>query len=149
MSTTTVNKVKKGEASLSSLFSEFLDSDNIFNQDTFKSLEKNIPSVNISENTKELKVDIAVPGLTKNELHVHIENHILVIAAEKKKEQTSAKDDYVHQEYNYSSFIRSFTLPDIVLEDKISAKYQDGILHIILPKSKVAVQHKSKKISIN
>ena len=102
----------------------------------------NVPAVNITEGDNEYKLSVAVPGLKKEELKVNIDSNILTISAEKEESKEEKEKKYDRKEYNYSSFSRSFTLPEDVIRDKIDANYQDGVLKLSLPKG-----DKSKKTS--
>ena len=99
------------------------------------------PAVNIAENKHHFEVTVAAPGLKKSDFNIDIAGDMLTISCEKeeKKEVKDEKDErYTRKEYNYSSFSRSFTLPDEVIKEKIEATYVDGVLHITLPKTEVA-----------
>ncbi len=106
------------------------------------------PSVNISENTKDYKVSVAAPGLKKEDFKIDVEGNLLTISSEKKEEKEEKDEKYSRKEYNYSSFSRSFTMPDGVNKDKIEAKYEDGVLELILPKSKTERTNPVKRIEI-
>jgi len=95
-----------------------------------------IPAVNIVENEKNFKISLAVPGMKKEDLKIDVEEGMLLISAEKEEEMEDEK--YNRREYNYSSFRRSFTLPDDVMKDKIEAKYENGVLELMLPKKEGA-----------
>jgi len=99
------------------------------------------PAVNIAENKNHFEVTVAAPGLKKSDFNLDIEGNMLTISCEKeeRKEVKDEKDEhYTRKEYNYSSFSRSFTLPNEVVKEKIEATYVDGVLHITLPKTEVA-----------
>ena len=97
-----------------------------------------VPAVNITETNKQYNVSVAAPGMKKDDFKIGIEGDMLTISAEK-EETTEEKDkQYNRREYNYSSFRRSFTLPAEVKRDKIEAKYEDGVLHLVLPKNETA-----------
>jgi HSP20 family protein len=91
-----------------------------------------VPAVNVSENQNEHIVSLAAPGLQKNDFNIDIEGNMLTISCE--KEETKEDEHHTRREYNYSSFSRSFNLPEEVMKDKIEASYTDGVLKIILPK---------------
>ena len=96
-----------------------------------------IPAVNVKDNEDKFVVELAAPGLKKENIQINLENKLLTISAEEKSEKTEKDDnsDYTRKEFNYSSFSRSFTLPEIVESDNISASYQDGVLSITIPKA--------------
>jgi HSP20 family protein len=99
-----------------------------------------IPAVNITENNGQYNVSVAAPGMKKDDFKIGLEGDLLTISAEKEesKEEKDKDKQYNRREYNYSSFSRSFTLPEEVKRDKIEAKYEDGVLKLVLPKSETA-----------
>jgi HSP20 family protein len=96
------------------------------------------PAVNIAENKTNFEVTVAAPGLKKNDFNIDIEGNMLTISCEKEERKEEKEERYTRKEYNYSSFSRSFTLPDEVIKEKIEAAYVDGVLHITLPKTEQA-----------
>lgn len=108
-----------------------------------------VPSVNITENEKEFKIEMAAPGLERKDFKVEVENGVLCISSEKEEESKEEKKNYTRREYSYNSFSRSFTLPDNALPDKINAKYENGVLNITLPKKEVTVSKPAKEIKVS
>jgi HSP20 family protein len=108
-----------------------------------------VPSVNITENDKEFKIEMAAPGLNKEDFKVEVEDGVLHISSEKEAESKEEKKNYTRREYSYNSFSRSFTLPDNSLPDKITAKYENGVLNITLPKKEVTVSKQVKEIKVS
>lgn len=109
----------------------------------------NVPAVNISERKDDFLVTMAAPGLKKEDFKIDLEGTILTISSEKEKESKEEDEKFSRKEYSYSSFERSFTLPDEVNKDKIDAHYQDGVLKLVLPKKEEAKQMAiSKKIAV-
>lgn len=106
-----------------------------------------MPAANIAESDQEYTIDLAVPGFKKEDFKVKVEKDMLTISAETKSETSEKKKEYTRKEYNYSSFSRSFRLPDNVKDDAISARYENGILKLNLPKSATQVTA-SKEISV-
>lgn len=106
------------------------------------------PRVNIKETDKDFEIELAAPGMDKKDFQLSVENDRLVICAEKKNEQKEERDNYTRREFSYSSFTRSFNLPENVDENKISANYKDGILHLCIPKTEHAAKPKRKEIKI-
>ena len=97
-----------------------------------------VPAVNITDNLDEYKVSLAAPGLKKEDFKIDVEGNMLTISNEK-EESTEEKDaKFTRKEYSYSSFSRSFTLPDDVNRENIEAVYQDGVLKLSLPKKEEA-----------
>jgi HSP20 family protein len=97
-----------------------------------------IPAVNITENKDDFKVSLAAPGMKKNDFNIDVQGNILTISAEREEKKEEKEEDYTRKEYNFSSFSRSFTLPDEVNKEKIEATYVDGVLNLSLPKKEEA-----------
>lgn len=96
------------------------------------------PAVNIAEKKNHFEITVAAPGLTKSDFNIDVEGNMLTISCEKEERKEEKDERYTRKEYNYTSFSRSFTLPDEVIKDKIEAAYVDGVLHITLPKTEQA-----------
>lgn len=105
------------------------------------------PAVNIKEEEKEFVLELAAPGLKKEDFKINLENHMLTISKETKEENKEEKTNFTRREFVYNSFSRSFKLPKIILENKIKADYVDGILRITLPKDEKVVL--TREISVN
>jgi HSP20 family protein len=103
-----------------------------------------VPAVNVTENKDNYMVSLAAPGMKKNDFKIDVEGNMLTISSEKEENKEEKDSRYTRKEYNYSSFSRSFTLPDEVLKDKIEATYEDGVLKLTLPKNEQA-----KKITVS
>src|SRR6185437_8162780 len=96
------------------------------------------PAVNISENKERFEVSLAAPGMKKADFNIDVERNTLTISAETKAEKEEKDERYTRKEYSYSSFSRSFTLPEGVNKDKIDASYDNGVLTLSLPKTEDA-----------
>jgi len=122
---------------LNPLFTDVFDS--ILN-DTFLSdkLVTKTPAVNIAESDNGFDIELAAPGLKKEDFKISVEKNILSISAEKKIENTEETKKYSKREYAYNSFVRTFTLPETVDHAKIAAEYTDGILSITVAKKEEA-----------
>lgn len=108
-----------------------------------------IPSVNITESEKEFEIEMAAPGLDRKDIKVEVENNMLCISSEKEENKKEEKKNYTRREYSYNSFSRKFSLPENSLPDKVNAKYENGILHVVLPKKEVTVSKMSKEIKVS
>ena len=97
-----------------------------------------VPSVNITENADAYNVALAAPGLKKDDFKIDVEGAMLTISCEKEDSSEEKDERYTRKEYSYSSFSRSFNLPDEVNSEKIDATYHDGVLKLILPKKEEA-----------
>ncbi len=130
-----------------SFFSDFFDNDsrwlNFSNQWTTK-----VPAANIEEKDTEYVIELAAPGMEKSDFQIDIENDQLIVSSEKENETEGRENGYTRKEFSYSSFSRSFALPENVNEEKIKASYKEGILSLVLPKTKESPSV-SKKIKIS
>ena len=110
---------------------------NDFDNDVFKHQNNNdVPAVNIQEDEKQFLLELAVPGMKKDDFKIDLENQVLTISSEIKEETEETENNYTRREFVYNSFYRSFTLPKSIVAEKIKADYKDGILKISLPKNK-------------
>ena len=109
-----------------------------------------VPAVNIKETETEFKIELASPGLKREDFKIEVDENVLSISSERKNEseETSDNGKYTRKEFSFSSFKRSFTLPETVNEDDISANYQDGVLHLTLPKKEEALPKPKRFIEI-
>ena len=128
--------------------------DDIFNRDLPSVFTSNfntgvLPKVNIKETADNYVVEMAVPGLKKSDFKLDLDHHLLSISTEKKETHEEQQENYTRKEFGYSAFKRTFTLPETVDDDKISANYQDGILNILLPKKEEAKQKPARQIKIS
>ena len=133
-----------------SLFNDFFGRDWMdFNSRNFSSTNTTLPSVNIKEDNNGFEVELAAPGFDKGDFKVELDKSVLTISSEKKVEkETKEGQQFTQKEFSYQSFCRSFALPSIVEADKISAKYDNGILRVSIPKKEEAKPKPAKKIEI-
>ena len=109
-----------------------------------------LPAVNVLDTANDFLVEMAVPGLKKSDFDINIDNQLLSISAEVNSEYEDVdNENYTRREFGYSSFKRTFTLPDSVETDKNSAKYDDGILKVTLPKREEAKKKPLKSIKVS
>jgi len=108
-----------------------------------------LPAVNVKDTANEYIVEMAVPGLEKSNFDINIDNNVLSIAAESKTENNTESENYTRREFGYSSFKRTFAIPDSVNAEKITASYKEGILKVLLPKHDDAKKKPIKSIKIN
>ena len=132
---------------LPSIFNDFFDND------WMERTSATAPAINVKDSKDEFLIEVAAPGMTKDDFNVHIEgDDSLVICMEKKNESKEEKKEtrFLRREFSYSQFQQTMILPDDVDKEKIEAKMENGVLHINLPKLSVEQQQKSKRvISIN
>ncbi|MBE9601383.1 Hsp20/alpha crystallin family protein [Pedobacter sp. MC2016-24] len=122
--------------------------DSIFN-DTFFSdrMMARVPAVNISESKDHYHLELAAPGLKKEDFKLSLERNVLSISVERSSEDGAQERNYNKREFSYSSFVRSFTLPDAADENGIEAKYVDGVLCVDIAKREEA-KMQSRQIEI-
>ena len=130
---------------LADMFQNFFDSD--FNE--FFGRRFSDPAANIIETADSFQLDLAAPGLKKDDFKIHLENNILTISSEVENQKEEEGRNYSRKEFFYGSFSRSFTLPKIIDMDKIKADYVDGILKVNLPKKEEAKLEIKKEIRIS
>jgi HSP20 family protein len=117
--------------------------------DTFLSdrMVSRVPAVNISETDGHYHIELAAPGLKKEDFKVNLDRDVLTISAEHRDEQAENDKKYNKREYSYTSFVRSFTLPDSADDEGIEAEYTDGVLKINVAKRPEAMRA-SRQIEI-
>ena len=123
--------VRKNQNWLPSIFNDFFDNDWMVRANA------TAPAINVLETEKEYKVELAAPGLTKDDFNVHIdEDNNLVISMEKKSENKEEEKEgrYLRREFSYSKFQQTLVLPDDVDKEGISASVENGVLNVELPK---------------
>jgi HSP20 family protein len=97
-----------------------------------------MPAVNVTEDKDAFRICVAAPGLKKADFNIDVEGNMLTISSEKEEKKEEKDERHTRREYNYSSFSRSFTLPEAVVTDKIEAVYDGGELKVMLPKKEEA-----------
>ena len=131
------------------LFPTFMNE--FFKPDWFGGMENfntDLPAVNIKENEKDFELELAMPGMKKDDFNVEVDDGVLTISSEVNNEDETKEDNYTRKEFSYASFRRSFTLPETVDEDNINATYVDGILRLTLPKKEEALPKPKRMIDI-
>lgn len=111
-----------------------------------------LPAVNVMETNDDFRIEVAAPGMKRGDFKVELDNNVLTISSqrENKAEEKDEDGNYTRREFSYQSFQRSFSLPENkVLGDKISARYIDGILHVLVPKSENAKVKPAKQIAVS
>ena len=107
-----------------------------------------LPAVNVKETEDDYSIELAVPGLKKEDFKIEINEGVLTIAAERKAENEEKKDGYTRREFSFTNFTRRFTLPETADENNISASYTDGILALNLPKKEEAKPQPARLIEV-
>lgn len=158
---TTMPNLMKRNAGVStparSVFSDFFtDIDRMFENDFFlmpmhlrREMEKSMPAVNIRDKEKEYVIEVAAPGMKKEDFNIDMEEGTLNISCQKEEEKSDEKENFRRREYNYSSFNRSFNLPENVKPEDIKAHYENGILSLTVPKKQQEQDRPKKRIKID
>ena len=123
-----------------SFLTEFFNTDKLLNNDLLA--VDRIPAVNVIETEKSYNMEIAVPGMKKEDFHVEIVNGMLSISAEKKFEKEEKEKNYTRREFSCESFSRMFSLPEDIKEGNIEAEYKNGILYLEVPKKEIKAVEK-------
>jgi HSP20 family protein len=146
--------VKRNNGSLlpanRTLFDDFFSRE-LFNwgNNNFSSTLSTLPSVNIKENPENFEVEVAAPGMEKQDFQITLDCNFLTISSAKKNQQEENNDNYTRREFSYQSFQRSFELAkNVVDEDRIEAKYENGVLKLIIPKTEDAKKKAPRLIEI-
>lgn len=142
--------IKRNGDKLPSLFDDFFSRE-FFNwgNSNFSSTSTTVPAVNIRETADNYEVDVAAPGMDKKDFNITLDGNLLTITSEKRQNEEKKESNFTRREFSYQSFQRSFELPkDVVDEDKISARYENGILHLTIPKKEDAKQKAPRMIEI-
>jgi len=105
------------------------------------------PLANISEKDDRYELELAIPGMKKDEFNISVEKNMLTVTGERKEEKKEEHEEYTRREFVYGKFSRSFTLPESVDRDKIKADYNDGILRLQLPKTEKETLKRLVKVS--
>lgn len=129
-----------------SLFSDFFDFDASFPN---WSKEMEVPSANVIEHEKEYAIEISAPGKKKEDFKVEVEGDYLHVSSERKEETEDKKPNYRRREFSYNYMSRSFRIPENSVPDKVVAKYENGILHLTLPKKEIEPPKEKKAITVS
>jgi len=149
-----MNLTVKRNGGLPSLFSDFFggslfDKEFDWGNELFPSrLGINVPTANVTETAKEYRIELAAPGLDRKDFKVEIDNNTLTVSAEKEEEKKEKDGGYSRQEYSFNSFSRSFALPENVREGSVDAKYENGILRIVIPKERETPVKVARKVEV-
>jgi HSP20 family protein len=139
--------VTKVSERMPSVFDDFFKPWNeLFDNGWMRSI--NVPAVNITEEKDRYMVSMAAPGLKKGDFNIDVDGNLLTISSEKEDSTEEKNKKFTRKEYSYSSFSRSFTLPEEIRKDMIEAKYDDGVLKITLPRKAEANTPAAKHIAV-
>ena len=134
------------------LFDDFFNRD-LFNwgNSNFSDTNTTIPAINIKETAENYEVEVAAPGMEKDDFRIELDGNSLTISSEKSNQTQKQEDErYSRKEFSYQSFQRTFTLQkDVVDVEKIEAKYENGLLKLLVPKKEEAKQKPARLIQIS
>jgi HSP20 family protein len=132
-----------------SFFDDFFVKDLMGWSNTNSAYGSSLPAVNIKQDENNFEVEVAAPGFSKEDFKIEVENNVLTISSEKEEKNKDGKEGYTRREFHYSSFKRTFTLPENQVEvDKVKASYNNGILQILLPKREEVKPKPARTIKI-
>ena len=142
-----MNLVKRSTVKFPSILDELLKPDWLGGIESFNAT---IPAVNVKENDTSFALELAAPGKKKDDFNIEIDRNVLTISSEFKNENEAIEEEgrYTLKEFSYSSFRRSFTLPEAVNPDYINATYDNGVLNVTLPKKDEALPKPKRLIEI-
>lgn len=126
----------------------WLDTDDFFADDFFIK-DRSLPAMNVKENKDNFEIELAVPGFSKKDIEVTLEDDLLHICAKQSKEEVEEEENYTRREFNYNSFDRKLQLPgNVDQNEKVKAKYKDGILTLNLMKKEGTEEPPKRVIDI-
>lgn len=129
-----------------SWLSDLLDNEKFFDSEWLK--RQSLPAVNVRETANNYQIEVAAPGRSKKDFSIMAENGILTISSEQKEEKEQKEKHYTRKEFSFSSFSRSFTLPENANEEDVKATYNDGILKLEVAKKAVSQPQTKRAIEV-
>lgn len=146
----TLSKIQKPAPALSSIFNDlFADEFINWSDRPMQRSMARVPAVNISENDDQWQLELAAPGMKREDFKVELNQDVLRISSVQREEKEEKAEKYSVQEYSYSSFQRTFRLPEHLVDgDKVNAKYEDGVLRVSIPKKEEAKPQPPRMIEI-
>ena len=132
------------------LVNRFLDEEmSDWSNRNYSNTNTTLPSVNIKEDVNGFEVELAAPGFNKGDFKIELDKDMLTISSDKQVDhETKEGQVFSRREFSYQSFIRTFTLPQIVEGEKIAAKYENGILRVSIPKKEEAKPKPARQIEV-
>lgn len=142
-------KKSKENLGIPSLFSDFFSTD-FFSDDHFnRAITRSVPAANVKETPASFEVELSAPGMKKEDFKVEIHEDVLSIECNKEEENEEVNERYTRKEFRTTSFMRSFRLPQNTVSDKIDAKYENGILKLVIPKREETKTIGPKQVKIS
>ncbi len=151
LSNKNVPTLSNWDNTIPSIFNRFFDGDWMdWRNSNFADVDSTLPAVNILENENNFEIELAAPGLKKEDFKIDFDNGSLIISSETKNEKESKDKKFTRKEFSYRSFQRTFSIPkNLVNHEKITASYENGLLKITLPKAEEVKQKPVKQIRIS
>ena len=148
---TLVKRTQNSYPTFPSFFDKFFEGNMMdWNNSNYSSTDTTLPAVNVKENDDAFTIEVAAPGMTREDFKINYDNGRLTIGSERENEKEDKGENYTRREFSYQSFQRSFNVPEnVVSGEKISAQYKDGILRIDLPKREEVKPKPSREIKIS
>jgi len=142
---------KRNENYLPSIFDRFWNNELMdWGHSNFSSTNTSLPAVNVKETDDDFIIELAAPGMEKKDFKINFKNNVLTISSERENKNEEKNDNYTRKEFSYQSFQRSFTVAENAVKgDKISAKYNNGILNVTLPKREEVKPQPEREITIS
>ena len=142
---------RKNENYFPSFFDRFWNNELMdWGHSNYSSTNTSLPAVNVRETNDDFIIEVAAPGMEKKDFKVSFKNNVLTISSEKENKKEEKDENYTRKEFSYQSFQRSFTVADNAVQgEKISAKYNNGILNIVLPKRDEVKPQPEREIKIS
>lgn len=141
-----MSSIKRNEVVFPALMNE------IFRPDWFggtQTIRTTVPAVNIKENERDFELELLVPGRTKEDFIIEIDDSVLTISSEIQVAKGASEEIFSRREFRLTSFKRAFTLPDTVAMDKVEASYENGILKFNLPKKEETLPKPKRIIALD
>jgi len=107
------------------------------------------PSVNIVESKTDFRIEVAAPGLEKNDFRINLQDNVLTISSEKETSKEEKDERFMRREFSYAQFRRSFSLPDTADSANIAANHKNGVLYIAIPKKDEAKEKPAREITVS
>lgn len=141
--------ISKFTEKVPALFEELIKPWNELFENRLFTKELKVPAVNITEHKDHYLVAMSAPGLKKEDFKIDVDGDVLAISSQKEESREEVDVKYTRKEYNYTSFSRSFNLPEGVDKEKIVAKYEDGMLKITVPYNHKIKSPSAQHIAVN
>ena len=151
LSNKSVPSLNHWDSTIPSIFNRFFEGDWMdWKNSNFADVNSTLPAVNILENKNDFQIELAAPGLKKEDFKIDFDNGSLIISSEIKDERETKDKKFTRKEFNYRSFQRTFSIPkSLVNHEKITASYENGLLKVTLAKAEEVKQKPVKQIKIS